>query len=171
MPKATGAQAEVLVVAEHEPEVMWDLITDVARLGEWSPECVGGRWLDDAPPAAGARFEASNDFGGGPTGPVTCVVTQLRWPDVFEWIVLDPSGSVASPGSIWRYELTPGSEPGQTTVRHLFTHGPGRTGLSLEMENDPANAAQILQDRLDALRAHMTTTLTAMARSVARSAA
>jgi hypothetical protein len=171
MPEATGAQTEVVFVAQHEPEVMWDLITDVARIGEWSPECVGGRWLDDASPAPGAQFEARNDFGAGPTGPVTCVVTQARRPDVFEWIVLDPSASVASPGSIWRYELTPGGEPGQTTVRHLFTHGPGRTGLSLAMLDDPANAEQILQGRLDTLRANMTATLTAMAGSAVRSGA
>src|SRR5580704_4995281 len=43
---ATGAQVEVVLVADQEPGAIWDLITDVARIGEWSPECVGGRWLD-----------------------------------------------------------------------------------------------------------------------------
>src|SRR5215469_15518986 len=107
MPAATGAQAEVEFIADLAPEEVWDLITDVARIGEWSPECVGARWLDGAAPRAGARFEGRNDFGSGPLPPVTCVVTEARRPEVFEWIVLDPTGSVDSPGSIWRYELTP----------------------------------------------------------------
>lgn len=171
MTEATGAQAEVVFVAEYEPDVMWDLITDVARIGEWSPECVGARWLADAGPVPGARFEGRNVFAGGPASAATCVVTRAQRPAVFEWIVLDPSGSVLAPGSIWRYELTPGAGPGQTTVRHRFTHGPGRTGLSLGMQADPANAARILQDRLDTLRRHMTATLTAMTGSAARSAA
>jgi hypothetical protein len=162
---ATGAQVEVVLVADQEPAAIWDLITDVGRIGEWSPECVGARWLDGATPRPGARFEGRNDFGEGPNPPVTCVVTQARRPDVFEWVVLDHSESVASPGSIWRYELTLGGHAGQTTVLHRFTHGPGRTGLSLAMDDDPANAAQILQDRLDMLREHMTITLTAMAAS------
>jgi uncharacterized protein YndB with AHSA1/START domain len=165
MSEATGAQVEVVLVADQEPEVIWDLITDVSRIGEWSPECIGARWLEAAAPRPGARFEGRNDFGGGPNPPVTCVVTQAQRPDVFEWIVLDPTGSVASPGSIWRYELTPGGAPGQTTVLHRFTHGPGLTGLSRGMQEDPASAEQILQDRLDTLRKHMTITLTAMAGS------
>ncbi len=36
------------------------------------------------------------------------------------------------------------------------------------MQDDPANADQILQGRLDQLRAHMTATLTAMAGSAVR---
>ena len=171
MAVATGAQAEVVFVAGCEPEVMWDLIPDVTRIGEWSPECVGARWLDGASPAPGARFEGRNVFATGPAPPATCVVTRARRPDVFEWVVLDPSESVLRPGSIWRYQLTPGAEPGQTTVRHQFTHGPGLTGLSLAMQADPVNADQILADRLDTLRRHMTATLTAMTRGAAPAAA
>lgn len=167
---ATGAQVEVVLVADQEPAAIWDLITDVARIGEWSPECAGAQWLDGAAPRPGARFEGRNDFGRGPNPPVTCVVTQARRPDVFEWVVLDPSESLASPGSSWRYELTPGGHPGQTRVLHRFTHGPGHTGLSLAMDDDAANAAQILQDRLDMLRRHMTITLAAMADSKPRAA-
>jgi uncharacterized protein YndB with AHSA1/START domain len=160
--EATGAQVEVVLVADQEPAAVWDLITDVARIGEWSPECVGARWLDGAPPRPGARFEGNNEFAGGFTSTVTCVVTQAQQPAVFEWVVLDPSESPDSPGSIWRYELTPGDRPGQTTVLHRFVHGTGETGLARAMRADPAHAGQILHERLDLLRRHMTATLTAM---------
>jgi uncharacterized protein YndB with AHSA1/START domain len=165
MSQATGAQVEVVLVVDQEPEAVWDLVTDVTRIGEWSPECAGAWWLGDGPPRPGVRFDGRNDFGGGFTSTVTCVVTQAQRPSVFEWVVLDPAESVATPGSIWRYELTLGREPGQTTVLHRFTHGPGVTGLSRAMDGDPAGAQQILQDRLDLLRKNMTITLTAMAGS------
>jgi uncharacterized protein YndB with AHSA1/START domain len=165
--EATGAQVEVVLVANQEPKAVWDLITDVARIGEWSPECVGGRWLDGAGPRPGARFEGDNRFAHGFTSTVTCVVTQAQRPAVFEWIVLDPSESVHSPGSIWRYELTPGDRPGQTTVLHRFVHGAGETGLSRAMRDNPDQAGEILRERLDILREHMTVTLTAMTRDPA----
>lgn len=144
---------------------MWELITDVARIGEWSPECKGGAWLDGDTPRAGARFEGHNHFENGFIGTTTCLVTEAQPPSVFEWIVLDPSHSPESPGSTWRYELAPGDEPGQTRVHHRFVHGPGVTGLSEHMTSHPEQARQILQDRLDKLRKHMTVTLEGMARS------
>ena len=42
-------------------------VTDVTRMGEWSPECVGCRWIDGAGgPAVGARFEGDNVARVGP---------------------------------------------------------------------------------------------------------
>lgn len=42
-------------------DTLYALVSDVRRMGEWSPENVGGRWLGDATgPAVGARFRGSN---------------------------------------------------------------------------------------------------------------
>jgi uncharacterized protein YndB with AHSA1/START domain len=163
--EATGAQVDIELTVDKEPSEMWDLITDVGRIGEWSPECKGGAWLDGGTPTAGARFEGENHFGDGFIGTTTCVVTEAESPSVFEYIVLDYSHSADSPGSIWRYELAPGEGPGQTTVRQRFVHGPGITGLSEHMASDPDQAQEILQDRLDQLRRNMTVTVAGMGRS------
>jgi uncharacterized protein YndB with AHSA1/START domain len=165
MVQAAGERAEVEIVVEKDPAQMWDLVTDVSRIGEWSPECVGGTWLDGAQPRAGARFEGRNDLGGGFRFSVTCVVTAAERPGVFEWVVLDPAGDPGQPGSIWRYDLGPGDAPGQCRVRHTFTHGPGVTGLSRAMADSPEQAAAILRERLDQLREHMTATIGGMAAS------
>jgi uncharacterized protein YndB with AHSA1/START domain len=165
MSEATGAQADIELTVDKEPSEMWDLITDVARIGEWSPECKGGAWLDGGTPAAGARFEGENHFGNGFIGTTTCVVTEAESPRVFEYIVLDDSYSTDSPGSIWRYELTPGEAPGQTTVHQRFVHGAGVTGLSEHMASDPEQAQEILQGRLAQLRKNMTVTVEGMGRS------
>lgn len=43
------------------PEVVYSLVSDITRMGEWSPECTGGRWLGGASgPAVGARFKGTN---------------------------------------------------------------------------------------------------------------
>jgi len=40
---------------------VWSLISDLPRMGEWSPENTGGTWLKGATgPAVGARFKGSN---------------------------------------------------------------------------------------------------------------
>ncbi|MFN8024395.1 MAG: SRPBCC family protein [Acidimicrobiales bacterium] len=46
------------------PEVLWAMVTDVTRTGEWSPENQGGAWLGTATAAVpGARFKARNRNG------------------------------------------------------------------------------------------------------------
>ena len=48
-------------------------VTDVTRMGEWSPECVACRWVGDATgPAVGAKFEGDNVAAVGP-------ITLKRW--------------------------------------------------------------------------------------------
>jgi len=44
--------------------VLYDLVSDVSRMGEWSPECRRCVWIDGATgPAVGARFKGSNRRG------------------------------------------------------------------------------------------------------------
>jgi uncharacterized protein YndB with AHSA1/START domain len=163
--EATGASVDVEIVVGKDQDAMWDLITDVARIGEFSPECVGAAWLDGSTARPGGRFEGRNEYSGGFKSTVTCVVTEARRPDVFEWIVLDPSELPDHPGSIWRYELAPGDATGRTSVMHRFVHGPGVTGLTEAMREDPGQSEAILQRRLDLLRKNMTVTIEGMARS------
>lgn len=43
---------------------LWELLSDLPRMGEWSNENVGGRWLGGASgPAPGARFRGANRNG------------------------------------------------------------------------------------------------------------
>jgi len=46
------------------PEVVYDLVSDVPRMGEWSPETTACHWLDGATgPAVGVRFKGTNRVG------------------------------------------------------------------------------------------------------------
>ena len=46
------------------PETLYAMVADLPRMGEWSPENQGGRWLDGAAEASpGARFRGRNRHG------------------------------------------------------------------------------------------------------------
>jgi len=55
---------EVSRTIKASPMAVWDAITDVTRMGEWSPECHTCEWQGDASgPAVGARFTGQNRNG------------------------------------------------------------------------------------------------------------
>jgi uncharacterized protein YndB with AHSA1/START domain len=46
------------------PEKLWAMVSDITRMGEWSPENTGGRWLSGATGAEpGAKFRGTNRRG------------------------------------------------------------------------------------------------------------
>lgn len=49
--------------------------------------------------------------------------------------------------------------PGGTRLRHLVTLGPGRSGLTWAIRNDPGAEATIIAGRQEALRASMQATV------------
>lgn len=164
----TGATVEVSVEVDGSPEDVWGLITDVTRIGSWSPECVEGWWVErDGPlPRVGARFEGHNRYPGRFEAIASCVVTEVDPPRSFAWVVLDDDQVTDRPGSSWRYTLHASKTAGRTTVVHRFEHGLGQTGVRRAVNEEPDNAQQIVEHRLDVLRQNMTTTIEAMGKDV-----
>src|SRR5215472_10328522 len=160
--EVTGLTAVAEEVVAARPELMWDLIADVTRVGEWSPECVRAAWLGEpGRPQPGARFTGHNRFPDGFEYEVTCMVTEADRPRVFAWVVLDDSGDPARPSSSWRYRIDP-IPGGGSRVRQRFTHGPGASYLRAAAAQVPDGAAEIIGARLDGLWANMSATLRAM---------
>jgi Polyketide cyclase / dehydrase and lipid transport len=59
-----GTTGEATVHIAVNPDKLYDLVSDVRRMGEWSPECTRCEWLDGASgPAVGARFKGTNKRG------------------------------------------------------------------------------------------------------------
>lgn len=55
---------EVTAVLPAPPQQVWELLTDLPRMGEWSPECVGCVWDDaSAPLRVGRGFVGHNRWG------------------------------------------------------------------------------------------------------------
>lgn len=102
MKRGTTGKAEVHVDAP--PEAVYGLVSDVTRMGEWSPECVRAEWLNGAvAPVAGARFRGRNrrGFFRWSTKPRVVAVEPGR---EFSFVSPDPWGRDATR---WTYRLQP----------------------------------------------------------------
>jgi hypothetical protein len=76
-------------------------VSDVTRMGEWSPENVGGRWLDGVTaPAVGARFRGSNRRGWRRWS-TTCTVVEAEPGRRFAFDV----AVTRIPASRWTYDF------------------------------------------------------------------
>ena len=83
------------------PEKVWALVSDLPRMGEWSPENAGGKWVKGATgPALGAVFEGVNKNGFRRWSTVVTVVV-CEPNKVFEFAVTSGPLKVAT----WRYEF------------------------------------------------------------------
>lgn len=88
-----------------EPETIFGLITDLPRMGEWSPENTGGSWQGGATRAAvGARFLGTNvNASANKRWDVAVVVTELDEPSRFVFRTVFFGMTLAH----WSYELEP----------------------------------------------------------------
>ena len=83
MPTATTGEARIEINAA--PLTVYELVSDITRMGEWSPECYRCEWLDGAITAApGARLGGHNLLG------------KIRWHTDAIITVADPGGSSRS---------------------------------------------------------------------------
>ena len=160
--EVTGLTAATEEVVAARPELVWDLVADITRVGGWSPECIRAAWLTEpGRPHPGARFTGHNRLPNGFEYEVTCVVTEADRPGTFAWVVLDDSGDPARPSSLWRYRIDP-LPGGRSRVRQRFIHGPGASFLRAVAAEAPERAPGVIAARRDGLRANMSATLRAM---------
>jgi uncharacterized protein YndB with AHSA1/START domain len=98
-----------------DPQTVYDLIADLPRMGQWSPENTGGKWLSGATgPAVGARFRGTNRAGF------------RRWSTTCEVTAAEPGKRFAFHVSVgpmhvsdWVYDFT--SDGGGTRVTERWT--------------------------------------------------
>ena len=112
------------------PERVWDMVSDITRMGEWSPGSTGGRWILGASgPAAGARFLGFNKRGFARWF-TTCRVTEAQRPAAFAFRVLEnkmqwgfrlsPTGDGGTLLTQWRDRDTPPLPPVRWLATALF---------------------------------------------------
>ncbi len=112
-----GTRGEATLHVNAPPEKLYELVSDVTRMGEWSPETVRCRWLDGATgPTVGARFKGTNRRGF------------LRWSTTPRVVAAEPSRAFAFLVSLavshremtkWRYEFE-ATAGGGTDVTESF---------------------------------------------------
>jgi dimethylaniline monooxygenase (N-oxide forming) len=100
---------EVTVTIAAPAEQLWDMVADITRMGEWSPECYRCRWIGrERRPVAGARFLGFNKKG------------LLRWmtPNVVREAERGRVFSFRTVGNnnIWGYRFDPDDASGNGAV-------------------------------------------------------
>jgi uncharacterized protein YndB with AHSA1/START domain len=114
MPKSARA-GQVSLHMDAPPEKVWDLLADVERMGDWSPECYRVEWLEGAasPAKVGARFKGWNRSGRMKWS-MTCKVSDADPGRKVSWTTLfGPREGVR-----WTYSLEPAE--GGTDVTESF---------------------------------------------------
>jgi hypothetical protein len=113
-PANPPARIAETVHVEAPPVDVWRLVSDVTRMGEWSPECRKVLLLGGKPVRVGSRMVGINRRG------------LAVWPTVSTVVRLDPERAVAwktrESGATWTYELE-GEEAGTRLTGRRDLHG------------------------------------------------
>jgi ubiquinone/menaquinone biosynthesis C-methylase UbiE/uncharacterized protein YndB with AHSA1/START domain len=81
-------------------ESLWTMVTDIRRMGEWSPETFDARWIDLPGPVVGAAFRGCNRLRWIGTWCSTATVVDCDPPQSFGFVIgNDPS----RPNTEWTY--------------------------------------------------------------------
>ena len=114
MPTARCGYGSIEIAAS--PDLVYDLIADITRMGEWSPECYRCEWLDGATTAApGTRFRGYNRLGRMRWERTVVINTADRGREFSFSTVDDGAGRVETR---WRYTMEP--SPSGTVLTESF---------------------------------------------------
>ncbi|MEP6760954.1 MAG: SRPBCC family protein [Sporichthyaceae bacterium] len=144
------ADVEVTEDIAADPKVVYDLVSDVTRMGEWSPETTSCQWLGGSGPAAlGSKFRGTNKR------------LLARWTTTCTVTAADPGRRFAfdvrwGPWAIsqWSYDIEPTAEGCHVTEAWV-----DRRGATLRVSSP---AVMGIVDRAAHNRRGMETTLAAL---------
>ena len=122
-----------------------------------SQELQSVEWLDGASQSAvGARFLGRSKHAALGEWSTTSYVVEHDPGRVFAWAVVDPE----QPSATWRFTLRP--ERAGTTLSQWVRLGPGRSGLSIAIDQMPDKEQKIIFVRLREFEAGFKHTLAAI---------
>jgi uncharacterized protein YndB with AHSA1/START domain len=112
-------QGSVTVHMAAPADRVWDLISDVTRIGEFSPETFEAKWVGGATgPQAGAQFRGHVKRNGiGPVYWTTCTVVACEPGREFAFGVGAPGKAL----NTWRYVLKPTADGTNVTESFELT--------------------------------------------------
>lgn len=87
-------------------EVVWQLVSDLPRMGEWSPENAGGQWVQGATgPAPGAKFKGHNANGSKHWSTLATVIDSVP-SERFSFLVTVGPFKIAE----WSFDVAPNDD-------------------------------------------------------------
>jgi uncharacterized protein YndB with AHSA1/START domain len=104
-------------------DVVWDLVSDITRIGEWSVECRSCEWLAGATdPRPGARFRGRNRRNAT-LWTRTCEVLAVDPPKPFVWRTLPTR--LLPDSTEWTFELADSGDHTRLIQSMRILHIPG----------------------------------------------
>ena len=112
-------RASVNLHINASPDKVWGLVSDITKMGQYSPEVIEAEWIDGATgPAVGARYRGH--VRRNENWPVlywtTCKITESVPGQVFEFAVIMRERAM----NTWRYEFR-ATDDGGTDVTESST--------------------------------------------------
>jgi hypothetical protein len=141
--------AESIFIA-RSPEDLYDMVSDITRMGEWSPVCKACWWDEGAGPEAGAWFTGRNELPTRTWETKSQVAVANRGRE-FAFIV---GGDRVR----WGYEFEPA--PGGTEVTESWEFLPG--GQTFFEEKFGEGASAQIAERAEQARIGIPATLAAL---------
>jgi hypothetical protein len=134
------------------PETVFDTVSHLERMGEFSPENTGGTWQGGATgPAPGARFRGTNSNGTKSWNTQVRVVTFNR-PSQFAFEVTVGPVKVAR----WSYQIEPAGTGSRVTESWVDRRSTLVRKLTGTIEKDRESyTRQSIRTTLDKLKAHL----------------
>lgn len=143
-------EVEVSTDIHSDADTLYDMVSDLAQMGKWSPEAQGGRWLGGAQgPTLGARFLGRNSKGWRRWATIA-KVTEAERGKRFAFHVTAGPLKVAD----WVYEFAQSGDTTTVTERWIDCRAPGFSALS--------SAVLGVADRAEHNRQNMEATLAAL---------
>jgi hypothetical protein len=146
----TPTECSDSIVINRSPEEVYDLVTDITRMGSWSPVCKECWWDEGASAQVGAWFTGRNVLPERTWETRSTVVAAER-PSEFAFVV---GGTLTR----WGYTFEPAD--GGTRVTESWTALPGVLAMFKERFGDGADAQ--LEDRYQLARTGIPETLAAI---------
>jgi nitroreductase len=137
---------------DASPATVWALITDINLPAQFSNEFLGATWDTDER-GVGAVFHGTNQHPALGEWTIPCSVDTRTEQRAFGWCTSDPD----RPGARWCFELEPSA--GRTRLRFSYTLGPGKSGTTMAIANNPGKEARVLRRRLNDVQTNMQRTV------------
>ena len=147
MPDAKDTVSVSTTIAAPPAEV-YDLVSDVTRMGSWSPECVRCKWLDDEH----TKFKGYNRKGLVRWSTTATVVRA----EPGEEFTFDVTAVAGIPVARWSYRFEPAADGGTVVTEVWEDHRAGvfktATGLAIGVPDRAAHNRRGMEETLERIK-------------------
>ena len=144
------------IVIARSPEDLYDMVSDVTRMGDWSPVCKASWWHEGDGPTVGAHFTGRNELADR-TWEMECEVVAAARPTAFAWVTMT--------GTRWGYSFRP--VDGGTEITESWEITPKTEAIFKERFGDDVDNQ--IQARYELALAGIPATLAAIKETAERS--